>query len=242
MVNLQANTFELVRKAQAGDKLAKEQLVVENSGLVWSIARRFTGRGYELDDLYQIGAIGLIKCIEKFDTNFGVKFSTYAVPMILGEIRRFLRDDGMIKIARPLKELAVKARYAHQKHLQETGKAPTVDELAATLDATPENLLLALESGFDVESLHSKIMQGDGQPIYLLDRLASNNNDDDKMVDNIALRQLIDELDEKSRTVIQMRYFQDKTQMEVAAAIGVSQVQVSRIEKKVLEILRRQMM
>ncbi|MCL2703595.1 MAG: SigF/SigG family RNA polymerase sporulation sigma factor [Defluviitaleaceae bacterium] len=235
------DTFELVRMAQAGDLEAKESLVKRNAGLIWSIARRFSGRGCDLDDLYQIGAIGLIKCIDKFDTEYGVKFSTYAVPMILGEIKRFLRDDGIIKVSRPLKEMAMKARYTHLMLQQKLGKPPTIDELAAAMETDSEELVLAMESGFEIESLHSVIGQGDGSPIYLIDRLGSDSGGDDNMVDIIALKQIISELDKKDRTVIVMRYFQDKTQTEVARAIGVSQVQISRIEKRVLGMIREKM-
>ena len=239
------NTLDLVRIAQTGDTAeaneAKERLLKENAGLIWSIARRFSGRGCELDDLYQIGAIGLIKCIEKFDTEYGVKFSTYAVPMIMGEIKRFLRDDGIIKVSRPLKEMATKARYMHLSLQQKLGKPPTIDELAAALETDSEELVLALESGFEIESLHSVVQQGDGSPVYLIDRLDNNRRSDENMVDMIALKQVISELDKKDRTVIILRYFHDKTQMEVARAIGVSQVQVSRIEKRVLEAIKEKL-
>lgn len=238
------NTLELVRTAQGsgpGAKEAKERLVKENAGLIWSIARRFVGRGCDLDDLYQIGAIGLIKCIDKFDTEYGVKFSTYAVPMIMGEIKRFLRDDGIIKVSRPLKEMATKARYMHLTLQQKLGKPPTIDELAAALETDSEELVLALESGFEIESLHSVIQQGDGAPVYLIDRLDNDSNSDESMVDMIALKQIINELEKKDRLVILLRYFHDKTQMEVAKLIGVSQVQVSRIEKRVLGTIREKL-
>jgi len=234
-------TFDLIKKAQAGDLDAKETLVKNNAGLIWSIARRFSGRGCEMDDLYQIGAIGLIKCIDKFDTEYGVKFSTYAVPMIMGEIKRFLRDDGIIKVSRPLKELATKARYTHLMLQQKLGKPPTIDELAAAMDTGTEDLVLAMESGFEIESLHSVIGQGDGSPIYLIDRVNGNTSSDENMVDILALKQIIGELEKKDRTVIVMRYFQDKTQMEVAKAIGVSQVQVSRIEKRILGMMKEKL-
>jgi RNA polymerase sporulation-specific sigma factor len=232
-------TIELVRLAQAGDMGAKERLVKENAGLIWSIARRFSGRGCELDDLYQIGAIGLIKCIDKFDASYGVKFSTYAVPMILGEIKRFLRDDGLIKVSRPLKEMAVKARYMQDALHQKLGKPPTINELAAALDIGTEDLVMAMESGFEVESLHQVVQQGDGNPIFLIDRLDSASNDG--MIDTIALKQIINELGKKDRAVILLRYFHDKTQNEVARAIGVSQVQVSRIEKRVLKMIKEKL-
>lgn len=233
-------TLELIGLAQNGDASARERIVKENAGLVWSIARRFAGRGYELEDLYQVGAIGLIKCIDKFDTGFGVKFSTYAVPMVLGEIKRFLRDDGMLKVSRPLKELSVKAKYMQETLQHRLGKPPTINELAAALETDVSELVLAMESGFEVESLHQVVGQGEGSPVYLIDKIDKAENGDD-MVDAIALKQIIGKLDKKDQTVIILRYFRDKTQAEVAKAIGVSQVQVSRIEKRVLALIKEQL-
>jgi len=232
-------TLELINLSQQGDARARERLVIENTGLIWSVVRKFNGRGYELDDLFQIGAIGLLKCIEKFDPGFGVKFSTYAVPMILGEIRRFIRDDGMIKVARPLKEMAVKAKYAHEAFVTQTGKAPTIAELAATLDVDAEELVLAMESSFDVESLDSVIYKNDGNPVPLIEKIEQTSLKTESLADILALKEVVLQLDAKERQVIIMRYFQDKTQSEVAKAIGVSQVQVSRIEKRALSAMRK---
>jgi len=231
-------TLGLIKRAQEGDNLAAEQLIKENSGLIWSVVKKFAKRGYEPDDLYQIGAIGLLKCIRKFDSSYDVKFSTYAIPMIIGEIKRFLRDDGLIKISRPLKELATKARYVQEQLTARLGRQPTLSELAHEVGAEVEDLVVAMEAGLDVESLHATIYQGDGNPIYLIDKLAQNIDSSDKAITVMALKQLIGRLKPKERQVIILRYFQDKTQMEVAKAIGVSQVQVSRIEKKVLMSLR----
>ena len=231
-------TLALLARAQAGDDSAAEQLIVENNGLIWSVVKKFAGRGYELDDLYQIGAIGLLKCIRKFDTSFDVKFSTYAIPMIIGEIKRFLRDDGIIKVSRPMKEIATKARYVTEMLTAKLGRQPTIAELAAELGITTEELVVAMEAGMDVESLHATIYQGDGSPIFLIDKIAKNNDDGDKVINYLALKELIARLKPKERQVIFLRYFQDKTQTEVAKAIGVSQVQVSRIEKKVLQALK----
>ena len=233
-----ATTLNLIKNAQEGDNLAAEQLIKENSGLIWSVVKKFAKRGYEPDDLYQIGAIGLLKCIRKFDSSYDVKFSTYAIPMIIGEIKRFLRDDGLIKISRPLKELATKARYVQEQLTAKLGRQPTINELAAEVGAEVEDLVVAMEAGLDVESLHATIYQGDGSPIYLIDKVAQNNESSDKAITVMALKQLIGRLKPKERQVIILRYFQDKTQMEVAKAIGVSQVQVSRIEKKVLSSLK----
>ncbi|MCL1786686.1 MAG: RNA polymerase sporulation sigma factor SigF [Defluviitaleaceae bacterium] len=231
-------TLALIARAQAGDDSAAERLIQENNGLIWSVVKKFAHRGYELDDLYQIGAIGLLKCIRKFDTGYDVKFSTYAIPMIIGEIKRFLRDDGMIKVSRPMKEIATKARYMTEVLTAKLGRQPTMSELAQELGISTEELVVAMEAGLDIESLHATIYQGDGSPIFLIDKIAQGSGDEDKIVNNIALKQLIERLKPKERQVVILRYFQDKTQMEVAKAIGVSQVQVSRIEKKVLQILR----
>jgi len=227
-------TLELINRAQGGDNSAAEQLIKNNSGLIWSVVKKFAKRGYEPDDLYQIGSIGLLKCIRKFDSSYDVKFSTYAIPMIIGEIKRFLRDDGLIKISRPLKELATKARYVQEQLTARLGRQPTISELAHEVGADVEDLVVAMEAGLDVESLHATIYQGDGSPIYLIDKVAQNHDGGDKAITVMALKQLIGRLKPKERQVIILRYFQDKTQMEVAKAIGVSQVQVSRIEKKVL--------
>jgi len=234
-------TLALIALAQAGDDAAAEQLMQQNNGLIWSVVKKFAKRGYELDDLYQIGAIGLLKCIRKFDASFDVKFSTYAIPMIIGEIKRFLRDDGMIKVSRPMKEIAVKARYVTEMLTARLGRQPTINELAEELRITTEELVVAMEAGLDVESLHATIYQGDGSPIFLIDKVAQGKDDGDKVVNLITLKQLIERLKPKERQVIVLRYFQDKTQMEVAKAIGVSQVQVSRIEKKVLQALKEGM-
>ena len=231
-------TLALIKRAQEGDDTAAEQLIKDNSGLIWSVIKKFTKRGYEPDDLYQIGAIGLLKCIRKFDSAYDVKFSTYAIPMIIGEIKRFLRDDGLIKVSRPMKELATKARYVQEQLTAKLGRQPTINELAAEIGTEVEDLVVAMEAGLDVESLHATIYQGEGSPIYLIDKVAQNFDSGEKAITVMALKQLIGRLKPKERQVIILRYFQDKTQMEVAKAIGVSQVQVSRIEKKVLASLK----
>ena len=234
-------TLRLITMAQQGDDEATERIIKENSGLIWSVVKKFAGRGYDADDLYQIGAIGLLKCIRKFDMEYEVKFSTYAIPMIIGEIKRFLRDDGIIKVSRPLKELAGKARYMQEALTSRLGRQPTMSELACELETNMEDLIVAMESGLEVESLYTTIHQGEGGgPIYLIDKL--NTDKGEEMVDIIALKQIIGRLKPKERQVIWMRYFQDKTQTEVAKEIGVSQVQVSRIEKKVLQTLREAML
>lgn len=234
-------TLELIKLAQAGDAKAKEDIINENMGLVWSIVKRFTNRGYEAEDLFQIGSIGLLKCIDKFNLDYDVKFSTYAVPMIMGEIKRFMRDDGMIKVSRPLKEMAAKAKYARETMIQRDGKEPTINELAEAINVSAEELALAMEAGMEVESLYNTIHQGDGNPIYLIDKLEQTEVCDENMVDMIALKQIINQLNKKERQIIIMRYFHDKTQSQVAKIIGISQVQVSRIEKKVLQSIKEKL-
>ncbi len=231
-------TIELLQKAQVGDKAAKEQLVQENMGLVWSIVKKFNGRGVEVDDLFQIGSIGLLKCIDKFDISYNVKFSTYAVPMIMGEIKKFLRDDGIIKVSRSLKDIAIKAKYAQENLMQKNGAQPTINELAAAIDVQVEDLILAQEATLDLESLYSTVHQSEGNSILLIDKLEQEEDQEESMVNEITLRQIINDLKPKERQIIIMRYFDDKTQSEVASVVGISQVQVSRIEKKVLQTIR----
>lgn len=232
------HTLALILQAQKGDEEAKNQLVHENMGLVWSLVRRFSGRGYELEDLFQIGSIGLLKSIDKFDPSFNVKFSTYAVPMIVGEIKRFLRDDGMLKVSRSLKETAYKARLVKEELLKEFNREPTISEIAAGLDMEVEEVAYALESSAEVESLNCIIYQGDGKPITLSEKIdeapASSNN----LIDKMMLAELIERLLPIERELITMRYFEDQTQTEIAEALKISQVQVSRIEKRILKKLK----
>lgn len=230
--------MELILAAQSGDREAKDRIISENSGLIWSIVRKFQGRGTEAEDLYQIGCIGLLKCIDKFDMSYNVKFSTYAVPMIMGEIKRFLRDDGMIKVSRTLKEIAVKAKYTEAEYLQKNGRLPTVTELAEILEVEATDLVVALESSLEIESLHKTVYQNDTtNQVFLIDKLIAAD-EEDSLVDEIALKELIRQLKPKERQIIMMRYFGDKTQTETAAAVGISQVQVSRLEKKALLKIR----
>ena len=234
-------TIELIKLAKEGDRKAREQVATENLGLVWSVVRRVAGRGHELEDLYQIGCIGLMKCIDKFDPAYDVKFSTYAVPMIMGEIKRFLRDDGMVKVSRSLKETAYKVYSVREQMMNEHGIEPTIEELASSLEIEKEDIVLALEAGSEVESIYKTIYQNDGNSIYLNDNLVSSEDESRQAVDRLALEELLGQLEEKERSIIRMRYFEDKTQTEIAGFLGISQVQVSRIEKKVLTKMREQM-
>ena len=232
------DTLKLIKLAQSGNKEAMEKLVSDNVRLIWSIVKRFKNRGYEADDLFQIGSMGLIRCIKKFDVGFNVKFSTYAVPMIMGEIRRFMRDDGMIKISRPLKETAVKAKYVCETLAKKNGREPTVNEVAEELGIEREDVIMAMEADKEVESLYSIIYQGDNNPVYLIDKLTEKKDETENILIGIMIEETIGKLRQKEQKVIKMRYYEDKTQSEVAKEIGVSQVQVSRIEKKVINYFR----
>lgn len=234
-------TIELIKLAKEGDQEARNQVASENLGLVWSVVRRFAGRGHELEDLYQIGCIGLLKCIDKFEPSYDVKFSTYAVPMIMGEIKRFLRDDGMVKVSRSLKETAYKVYVARERMVNEKGMEPTLEELASSLEIDKEDIVVAMEASSEVESIYKTIYQNDGNSIYLIDKLVSVEDESQKAVNQLALEELMAGLDEKEKTIITMRYFEDKTQTEIAKVVGISQVQVSRIEKKILLKMREQM-
>ena len=233
------DTIQLIMMAKEGDKLAQGVLVENNIGLVWSIVRRFQNRGHETEDLFQIGCIGLIKAINKFDTTFEVKFSTYAVPMIIGEIKRFLRDDGIIKVSRSLKEVSNKARITKEVMSKELGREPTISEMAGRLDISTEELVMAVEAGYTPESLFNPVGEGDNSTLMLIDKLNDDCNEDETdIIDKIALKQVLDTLKPREKQIIILRYFKEKTQVQIAKLLGISQVQVSRIEKKILEDLR----
>ena len=232
------HTLALIEKAHGGDKEARETLVEENMGLVYTIVRRFAGRGHEMEDLIQIGSIGLIKAIDKFNSAFDVKFSTYAVPMIAGEIKRLLRDDGMIKVSRSLKETAGKAYMVKEALEKKYGREPSLEEISEEIGASREDIVLAMESAAEVESLHKTIYQGDGNAISLMDKLEEQGNPNEELLNHMVLNDVIQTLHEEERMLIRLRYFEDKTQMEVARALGMSQVQVSRYEKKILKKMR----
>lgn len=230
---------ELMARAKAGDKEAQSALVENNVGLVWSIVRRFQNRGYEVDDLFQIGCIGLIKSISKFDRSFDVRFSTYAVPMIIGEIKRFLRDDGIIKVSRSLKETSNRARITKEVMSKELGREPTINEMAERLNISTEELVMAVEAGYSPESLFNTVGDGDNSQLLLIDRINDECNDSEtEIIDRIALRQVLDTLKPRERQIIILRYFKEKTQVQIARQLGISQVQVSRIEKKILEEIK----
>jgi len=237
--NAESNVLELIEKAKLGDKSAQSRLVENNLGLVWSIVRRFQNRGYETDDLFQIGCIGLIKAINKFDSSFDVKFSTYAVPMIIGEIKRFIRDDGLIKVSRSLKETAGKVRMTKEIMSKELGREPTINEIAERLSLSPEDIVMAIEAGCAPESLYSEIGEGDNSPLLLIDRINAESGSEVDLIDKIALRQILEKLSPREKQIIILRYFKEKTQFQIAKMLGISQVQVSRIEKKILADIRK---
>jgi RNA polymerase sporulation-specific sigma factor len=234
---------ELLIKAANGDNEAMSALVEKNTGLVWSVVKRFTNRGVEPEDLYQIGTIGLMKAIRNFDTSYNVCFSTYAVPMIAGEIKRYLRDDGIIKISRQTKELYVKAKGVSEIMSREKGREPTLKELAERLDVDVETLTMALEAGQTPESIYAVTNDNDSSPLYLIDKLADENtqgqdNDMNELLERMALVNAIKELDKTEQQIIILRYFKEMTQVKIAELLGLSQVQVSRLEKKILKKIR----
>jgi len=236
-----SETMELIKRAQQGDMEAKNRLIASNIGLVKSVLRGFSNRGYEVDDLFQIGSIGLLKAIDKFDTSFNVKFSTYAVPMIIGEIKRFLRDDGIIKVSRSLKQTANKIKYAKESLSKKLGREPTIQELSEELNIDKEELVMAMESSFHPDYLYDVVHQDDGNPLYLIDKVGVEEDEEGDLIDKIVLKELLGELKERDRQVIILRYFKDKTQVEVAKLLGISQVQVSRIEKRIIEEMKKKL-
>ena len=253
-------TAVLIGRSQAGDKEAREKLIEENLGLVRHIVKRFLDRGYDAEDLFQIGCIGLMKAIDKFDLSFEVKFSTYAVPMIQGEIKRFLRDDGMVKVSRTLKENGWKIKQASEKLSHLYGRDATLNELSEETELSIEDIVLALDANVEVESIYKSVYQSDGNEIYLVDQVVGEvggvghsvlegslhggggiceDTEKERVLNHMLLEQLLESLEEKERELIDLRYFQDKTQVEVAKRLGISQVQVSRMEKKILLNLRK---
>lgn len=235
-------TAVLLRRAQAGEKEAREVLIEQNLGLVHHIVKRFFGRGYEAEDLFQIGVIGLMKAIDKFNTAFEVKFSTYAVPLIAGEIKRFIRDDGMVKVSRSLKENGMKVKYARERLNGSLGREPSLLEVAQEAGLTSEEVVLAMEANVQVESIYKSVYQNDGNEIYMVDQLADESRDEQEgLLNHLVVKQLLCCLPEKEQKLIILRYYHDKTQTEVAKMLGISQVQVSRMEKKILLGMREKM-
>ena len=241
--NNDESPFEMIMKAQNGDTGARNMIIDRNTGLVWSVVRRFRNRNVETEDLFQIGCIGLIKAVDKFDPSFNVRFSTYAVPMILGEIRRFFRDDGAIKVSRSLKELSMKARDAGEKLEQDLGRPPTINELAAALDQEPETVIHAIEASRAPESLFKEYEDDEGSENRLIDKIISNQiGDETDTVERISLYSAIKQLSSREKKLIWLRYYSGQTQQNVAKKLGISQVQVSRLEKKILDMLKNKLL
>lgn len=230
-------TESLIRRAQAGDQSATEELITGNSGLIWAVVRRYTGRGTDSDDLYQLGCLGFLKAVEGFDTEYGTQFSTYAVPKIAGEIRRFLRDDGAIKVSRGLKERATAIKALRGQLTAQFGREPTVTELSEQTGFSPEEIAEAETATAATESIHAEA----GEDGFTLENILTDTESEESMVEKISLRQSITELPEREAMVIRLRYYHGLTQDRVAKVLGVSQVQVSRIEKKALQKLREQL-
>ena len=232
------HTLALIGLAHQGDKEARDTIFEENTGLIYSVAKRFLGRGVEMEDLFQIGSIGLLKAVDKFDTGFDVKFSTYAVPMIAGEFRRFLRDDGMLKVSRSIKENCSKVFQTRAELERTLGREPDMEELARAVNMAPEELAMTMEAGAPVESIYKTVYQGEGKEITLADRLEEKENRQENLLNRILLEEVLGKLEKDERRLICMRYFQDMTQTEIAGILGISQVQVSRMEKRIIKQLR----
>ena len=230
------SNIALILQARDGDKDALNKLIENNLPLVSSISKKFLNRGYDYEDIFQVGCIGLVKAVNNFQPKFNVKFSTYAVPMIIGEIQRFLRDDGSVKVSRSLKETGNKVRKMRDELSKEFGRAPTINEVAQALELTPEEVVLAQEASRAPSSIHETVYENDGDPITILDQIADQS--ETKWFDKIALKEAIRELDDRERLIVYLRYYKDQTQSEVAERIGISQVQVSRLEKKILKQMK----
>ena len=229
-----------IKKAQAGDKVALENLIKNNNGLIWSIVKRFNGRGYELEDLYQIASLGFIKSIKRFNSDFDVKLSTYAVPYMIGEIKRYIRDDGPVKVSRSIKDLGTKIREIQKEMMNKKGEEIKIKEIAKELKVDIEDVIIAIEATKPVSSIENSkhINNKDGKSISLLDTLSTNKNEEETITNKLAIGQLIKDLKERDKKLILLRYYKEKTQSQVAEILGISQVQVSRIEKKILKNMK----
>lgn len=235
------DNLELIQQFQNGDKYALEVVIELNLPLVSAISKKFLNRGYEYEDIFQIGSMGLVKAVNNFDSKYNVKFSTYAVPMIMGEIKRFLRDDGIIKVSRSVKNVARKLHYDKEALTKKLDRDPTIEELSTYSGISTEDIVYALGSATGMQYLYDVIHQDDGSPVLLIDKLSENYDEDNEVIDKLALKEALGYLDQKSRQIIMLRYFNDKTQVQVAKMLGISQVQVSRIEKRVLKIMKERL-
>lgn len=233
------DTLTLINRAHQGDKLARDKILIENTGLIWSIVRRFLNRGHEGEDLFQIGCIGMLKAIDRFDTEFDVAFSTYAVPMIAGEIRRFIIDDGIVKISRKIKENQMKIMHQREIYINEKKQEPTIEELEKVCDLTKEEIVMAMDASRNVESIDKEMYSKDSA-YTLMDLAEDDTNIEETVLNKIMVQQLMDMLESKERKIINLRYFKNKTQSQVAKEMGMTQVQVSRLEKKILNSMRNE--
>ena len=233
------DTLTLINRAHQGDKLARDKILIENTGLIWSIVRRFLNRGHEGEDLFQIGCIGMLKAIDRFDTEFDVAFSTYAVPMIAGEIRRFIRDDGIVKISRKIKENQMKIMHQREIYINEKKQEPTIEDLEKVCDLTKEEIVMAMDASRNVESIDKEMYSKDSA-YTLMDLAEDDTNIEETVLNKIMVQQLMDMLESKERKIINLRYFKNKTQSQVAKEMGMTQVQVSRLEKKILNSMRNE--
>ena len=236
------NELKLFELARNGDKAAKEKIVSDNEGLVWSIARRFMGRGYDLEEIFQIGCIGLLKAIDRFDAEYQVQFSTYAVPLISGEIKRFLRDNGMIKVSRILKQNGYRISKAREELNSRLCREATIEEIAHMTGLSIEEIVMATEANREIESIYQTVYDSEGSEMYLVDKYVDedkNGMESDTVMNRMLVAQALESLEDREKLLIEMRYFQDKTQTQVAKEMGISQVQVSRMEKKLLTNMRK---
>ncbi len=234
-------TLELISLAKEGNLEARNLVAEENLGLVWSIVRRFANRGHELEDLYQIGCIGLLKSIDHFDLQYDVKFSTYAVPLIMGEIKRFLRDDNYIKVSRSLKELAYKVKQTQDAMIKQSGEEPAIEEIASALQVEKEEIILAMEATKEVESIYKTMYSSNGDELLLMDKMVGSNDESRAVIEQMTIHSLLDSLEPDEKMLIEMRYFEDLTQTDIGKRMGISQVQVSRMEKRILKKMREKM-
>lgn len=235
----EAEKVQLLKRVKQGDSEAREQLVNGNLRLVLSVIQRFTNRGENLDDLFQVGCIGLIKSIDNFDISQNVRFSTYAVPMIIGEIRRYLRDNNPIRVSRSMRDVAYRAMQVKEKLINDTQREPTIEELAKAMELPKEDIVMALESVVDPVSLYEPVYSDGGDTIYVMDQIGDKNMDED-WLDEITLKEAIRKLSPREKRILSLRFFEGHTQMEVAAEIGISQAQVSRLEKGALSKIKKQ--
>lgn len=235
--------MKIIERAQNGSKEDMTKLIEDNNGLIWSIVRRFSGRGYDIEDLYQIGSIGFIKAIQRFDTSFEVRLSTYAVPYILGEIKRYIRDDGPIKVSRSIKELNVKILELQKEYFNKYGRDITLEEISKELKISKEEITMAMDSTRPVDSIESAKYKDNktDKTVSILEQISTGKDEQTEITNRITIKKLIGELEDKEKEIIMLRYYKQKTQMQVSKILGITQVQVSRIERKVLEKMKRKL-